>query len=45
MGIKAQVWLVLTPSLTATCAPPCPTAQGMIEPRKKEVKTGFDDVS
>jgi len=35
----------LTLSLTAPCAPPCPTALGLIVPRKKEKKTGFDDIS
>jgi hypothetical protein len=35
----------LTLSPTAPCAPPCPTALGLIGPRKKEKKTGFDDVS
>jgi hypothetical protein len=38
-------WLSLTLSPTAPCAPPCPTALGLIGPRKKEKKTGFDDVS
>ncbi len=36
---------ILTLSPTAPCAPPCPTALGLIGPRKKEKKTGFDDVS
>ena len=27
------------------CPPPCPKALGLIGPRKKEKKTGFDDVS
>ncbi len=31
-------------SLAAPFAPPCPTALGLIGPRKKEKKTGFDDV-
>jgi hypothetical protein len=31
--------------VTAPFAPPCPTALGLIGPRKKEKKTGFDDVS
>jgi hypothetical protein len=36
----------LTLSPTAPFAPPCPTALGLIGPRKKErKKTGFDDVS
>ncbi len=35
----------LTLSLTAPFAPPCLEALGLIGPRKKEKKTGFDDVS
>ena len=34
----------LTLSLMAPCAPPCPTALGLIGPEKKEEQTGFDDV-
>ncbi len=35
----------LTLSQTAPCSPPCPTALGLIGPKKKKKKTGFDDVS
>ena len=35
----------LTLSLAAPFAPPCQEALGLIGPRKKEKKTGFDDVS
>ena len=35
----------LTLSLAAPFAPPCLEALGLIGPRKKEKKTGFDDVS
>jgi hypothetical protein len=36
---------ILTLSLAAPFAPPCLEALGLIGPRKKEKKTGFDDVS
>ena len=36
---------ILTLSPTAPWAPPCPMALGLIGPRKKEKKTGLDDVS
>jgi hypothetical protein len=35
----------LTLSPVAPFAPPCPTALGLIGPRKMEQKSGFDDVS
>ncbi len=35
----------LTLSLAAPFAPPCLEALGLIGPRKKEKKTGFDDIS
>jgi hypothetical protein len=37
--------LLLNLSLAASFAPPCLEALGLIGPRKKEKKTGFDDVS
>jgi hypothetical protein len=36
---------ILTLSPAAPYAPSCPTALGLIGPRKKEKKTGFDDIS
>jgi hypothetical protein len=42
-GIFIAVWLTLSPM--APCAPPCPMALGLIGPRKKEKKTGFNYVS
>jgi len=37
--------LLSNPLPSGPFRPPCPTALGLIGPRKKEKKTGFDDVS
>jgi hypothetical protein len=43
--LQVFIFSFLALSLAAPFAPPCLEALGLIGPRKKEKKTGFDDVS